>query len=102
MKIILAITALLLSSGAVMAQREPLAPAPVPNLDSGRPAPADRAGRSDAADNSAPFSAAPTGQVAGSGQATPQTLSSSPHGLRTHALFVPLRQIAVRRKRSSG
>lgn len=78
MRTILAITALLLASPAAMAQREPLAPAPVPTLDPGRVAPADRAGRSDAADNSAPFSAAPTGQVAGSGQATPQTLSSTP------------------------
>ena len=58
-KIILA--TLLLLSTAVMAQPGPLTPAPVPNRVESTVAPADRAGRSDAADSGAPFAAAPTG-----------------------------------------
>ncbi len=76
MKIIVA-ALLVLSSTAAMAQKEPLTPAPVPGRILDTYAPSDRAGRSDAADNSAPFSAAPSGLVVGNGQSTAQPLPSS-------------------------
>lgn len=71
---ILAAALLALTALPVRAAPEPLAPAPVPNIDAGRVAPADRAGSSSSAGNQAPFSAGPTNEVAGTGQATPQNL----------------------------
>ncbi len=78
MKTILA--ALLLTiSAAAMAQApdKVLTPAPVPNRDAGLGAPADRAGRSDGAERSAPFSGLPSSLGAGTGQSTPATLGSA-------------------------
>ncbi len=66
----------LLTSGAAMAQKEALRPAPVPGVLPSTGAPADRAGTSNTADSSAPFAGQPTGAIAGSGQATPQNLAS--------------------------
>jgi hypothetical protein len=66
----------LLTSGAAMAQKEALKPAPVPGVLPGTGAPADRAGNSSSAESGTPFSGAPTGAIAGGGQATPQTLSA--------------------------
>ena len=72
----------LLNSGAAMAQKEALKPAPVPGVLPSKGAPADRAGSSSSAESGAPFSGAPTGAIAGSGQATPQTLAA-PSGRET-------------------
>lgn len=69
----IAVLILITVSGAAFAQKEALRPAPVPGLGPTTVSPADRAGRSDTSDNAAPFAAAPTGAVAGSGQATPHT-----------------------------
>lgn len=73
MRMIVASALLVLASGVALAQKEELKPAPVPNVSPGAVTPADRAGKSNGPDNSSPFSGAPTGAVAGSGQATPQT-----------------------------
>lgn len=67
----------ILASFSAMAQKEAFKPAPVPDRSFGDVPPADRAGRSDAADNSAPFAAAPTDQNAGRGQETPQNAPST-------------------------
>ena len=77
MRTVLAALLTLSFSGAAFAQKEPLQPAPVPGIDSGRVTPADRAGESNSTANSAPFSGTPGGEIANNGQPTPQTLGTS-------------------------
>ena len=60
-------------SVAADAQTAPLTPAPVPNRDMQTVAPADRVGRPDGSERSAPFSGLPTSMGAGAGQDTPAT-----------------------------
>jgi hypothetical protein len=67
---------LLAVSTSAYAQPGPLTPAPVPGVDSGHVAPADRAGESNTAANQAPFAGAPNNMVPGAGQATPQTMGT--------------------------
>ena len=62
---------LITTAGAVHAQGQVYTPAPVPDTEVDRGAPADRAGRPDGSDSGAPFSGLPTSSTAGSGEATP-------------------------------
>ena len=60
----------------VAASAQVLTPAPVPNREADRGAPADRAGRPDGAERSAPFSGLPSSLGSGTGQGTPSTLGA--------------------------
>ena len=77
MKIIATAVLLSLVSGAANAVPEPLQPAPVPGIGDGHVAPADRAGDFNSNSVSTPFSAAPTNEIAGQGQATQQNEQST-------------------------
>ncbi len=72
MKVIAAVALICLVAGAAQAVPEPLQPAPVPGIGDGHVAPADRAGDFNSNSVAAPFSAAPTNEIVGQGQATQQ------------------------------
>ncbi len=76
MRIVLAASILVLTSGIAFAQKEKLRPAPVPGDNPGMVTPADRAGTSNTSDNSAPFAGAPNNMIPGGGQPTPSTIGT--------------------------
>ena len=77
MRYIMTAVLLTLLPVAAVAAPEPLQPAPVPTVGDGHVTPADRAGEFNGSTLSAPFSAAPTNEVAGSGQASQQNEQST-------------------------
>ncbi len=81
MRNIMTVLILIASSGAALAQPEPLRPAPVPNVGPAAAAPSDRLGTAGTSANAAPFSGAPGG--AASGGAQPLTPSLSGPGKET-------------------
>ena len=76
MRTVTAAVLVFLSAGAVVAQPGPLTPAPVPNVDSGQVAPADRAGVSNSSANQAPYSGVPNNMAPGGGREESHSIGS--------------------------